>query len=532
MAQSDYPSPLSAVLTILLALVAYGLYRLLNPLLFHPYRTYLLLRRQGLRGPTFIPLLGELLHFGRYHDKGVYPYDCYTLGRDYHAQYGDVVHFMFGTLNVLLLSDPALVQAAWKTQHGSYHKGDIIKAGGRAFAGERALSHVDEPQHTRYIRMVSSAFHFQQLQWMATIMVDSSEAAIEKALWSATHDGQGGVVDVHKLYMDLALTVMLQSCFGTALDNKSGASATICRSLDQMFKLIFRRSIVLALPALQHLPILGKAELDNNREALMAVIRGLVRDRVEGRSHSKAEAGAADLLDLMLQAVDKETGEHLDEQQICTDAALFVLAGYETTSSLMAWVMRDLAQRPQLWQQCRSEVERVTGGGPLHSHHLAELHLIDACIHESFRLRPPVPTVGLQALEDHWLYATGEPSRPPLFIPKDVCVWADIASLQTSTALWGDNAAEYDEQRWLKGSDSYRKPAHPLAFNGFSVGSRGCLGAQFALMEARIMTAVTVRRCDMQLLPGQCDAPIVHKLTAQPRCGLLANIAPAATAGQ
>ena len=203
----------------------------------------------------------------------------------------------------------------------------------------------------------------------------------------------------------------------------------------------------------------------------------------------------------------------------------FVLAGHETTSSLMTWVMRDLMMRPDLWQQCREEVERVTGGGALKAEHLSELVLVDACIHESFRLRPPVPSTSIQASEDHWLDPQVE-GKPPIFVQRLVNVFVDNYSLHTSTELWGDTAEQYDEQRWVKGSERYSRPKHAVAFNGFSVGSRSCIGSSFALMEAKVMTALVVRRCRLRMVAGQQDV-VVQKLTIEPKGGLWAHVSAA-----
>ena len=167
------------------------------------------------------------------------------------------------------------------------------------------------------------------------------------------------------------------------------------------------------------------------------------------------------------------------------DAMTFILAGHDTTSALMTWLMRDLSARPKLWAECRDEVERVTEGGELREEHLSALTLITACIHESSRLRPPVPVVSLQASVDHTL--TPEGGRAPLFLPKDTNVFADWYAVHRSTAVWGATAGEWDEQRWIKGSASYFKPKHAASFGVFSVGSRSCIGSQFALMEARGM---------------------------------------------
>ena len=197
----------------------------------------------------------------------------------------------------------------------------------------------------------------------------------------------------------------------------------------------------------------------------------------------------------------------------------------------MTFVIRDLTLRPQLWRQCREEVERVTAGGPLLAHHLASLTLIDACIHETFRLLPPLPGNSIQAVHDHWL----DPQvagKPAIFIPKGMNLGTDIYGLHVSRELWGETADEYDEQRWVKGSERYWKPRHAVAFNGFSVGSRNCIGSNFALMEARVLTALLVRSVDVSMLAGEQYEVVTQKLTLEPRYGIRVSVVAAGEGGK
>ena len=109
--------------------------------------------------------------------------------------------------------------------------------------------------------------------------------------------------------------------------------------------------------------------------------------------------------------------------------------------------------------------------------------------------------------------------KPPIFVPRDVNVFVDNYVLHTSKELWGETAEQYDEQRWVKGSARYSKPKLAVAFNGFSVGSRSCIGSNYAIMEAKVMTALVVRRCEWTMVAGQQDVAI-QKLTTQPKGGL------------
>ena len=519
-------------------------YRLLDALVVQPYRRYTVLKQQHIPSTPFVPLLGDVLTMKTYASSN----QLLLVGKDLATKYGLVMQFMLGPFNVLQLADPDYVLAAWKTQHSHYHKGMLTKSMLGPLLGPLSMVLVDEPRHGKNRKMVAPAFHYSHLNSMASIMVDETNRAIDQLLvrvassgstnaggqaskmGAGEQSGTGGMesleggdrVEVHKLFTDLALNIIMHSSFGNSLQHIPDAQAIIYNALTTVLTLMRTRSrsLVSSTPILRDLPILGKLESDRGKAAMEAVVMQMVRDRASGRSHSLCDG--PDLLDILLQARDPDTGECLGEEQIRSDAMTFVLAGHETTSSLMTWVIRDLMLRPELWRQCREEVERVTAGGPLKAEHLSELVLIDACIHESFRLRPPIPLVSLQASEDHWLDPQVD-GKPPIFVQRDVNIIADSYTMHTSRELWGDTAEQYDEQRWVKGSERYSRPKHAVAFNGFSVGSRSCIGSSFALMEAKVMTALVVRRCQLTMVAGQEDV-IVKKLTIEPKGGLWAHV--------
>ena len=533
----------TVVFYVAITIVLYYTYRLVDYLIIKPYHRHLVMKRQNIPCSTFIPLIGDALQLQHYAATN----QLLTIGRDLADKYGPVMHYTLGPFNILQLADPDYILAAWKTQHAHYHKGVLAKSMLGPLLGELSMVLVDEPRHGKNRKMLAPAFHYNHLQSMVSIMVDEANKAIDRLLANTRSesgsssdsrssgsgadkavDSKEGAIEVHKFFIDLALNVIMQSSFGNSLEHIPDAQHIIYHALTTVLTLMQTRSLTMVahIPVLQSLPILGKVESDRGKAAMEAVVMQMVRERKAGRSRSNCEG--RDLLDMLLEARDPETGEEFDEEQIRSDAMTFVLAGHETTSSLMTWVMRDLMMRPKLWQQCREEVERVTEGGPLQARHLADLTLIDACIHESFRLRPPIPAVSIQASHDHWLDPQVD-GKKPIFIPRDVTVFADFYTLHTSKELWGDTAAEYDEQRWVKGSERYWKPKHVLGFNGFSVGSRSCIGSNFALMEAKVMAALVVRRCEWTMVAGQKDV-VTQKLTIEPKGGLWAHVTAVATA--
>ena len=394
----------------------------------------------------------------------------------------------------------------------------------RKLLGDESIGVKEGDIHARFRQMISPALHYTQLRAMPSIMAEETIAAIDAVI---SPSSPPTTVELHSWFTSLTLSIICSSSFGDSLDQIPHAKETIRHSLSTLLTIIAKRTLLLVsfIPVVRSLPILGKTEGDRMLADYNSVVLRMVEDRKAGRSNSKCDGH--DLLDLLLEARDPQTGECFTDEQVRGNVSSFLFAGHETTSSLMTWVLRDLLTRPKLWQQLREEVQRVTDGQMVTAAHVPQLTLIDACIHESFRLRPPGHQLSKEAAVDHWLQpqaeSTSGEAKPAIFVPKGTFVFHDIYAMQRSKEVWGEDAEVYDEQRWVKGSERYSRPTHPASFMAFSLGSYSCIGANFALMEAKVMLAEIVRRVDMELVAGQRDV-VKKRGTLIPKYGLKAIV--------
>ena len=76
-----------------------------------------------------------------------------------------------------------------------------------------------------------------------------------------------------------------------------------------------------------------------------------------------------DLLDIIMDMVDDQTGVGMDDDQLRAQVFSFLLAGHETTSVSLSWTLYELAKHPEIQEKIKKEADEVLGGGTyLQSH--------------------------------------------------------------------------------------------------------------------------------------------------------------------
>ena len=76
-----------------------------------------------------------------------------------------------------------------------------------------------------------------------------------------------------------------------------------------------------------------------------------------------------DLLQLMIDASDNETQEGLEKGEIIADSVGFMLAGYETTSTVLAFATYLLAANPEVQERLANEIHEYFEENPVSGLH-------------------------------------------------------------------------------------------------------------------------------------------------------------------
>lgn len=191
--------------------------------------------------------------------------------------------------------------------------------------------------------------------------------------------------------------------------------------------------------------------------------------------------------------IDELVRQTNDRKRIRSELLNILLAGRDTTASLLTNVWWLLSKTPTTWTQLQAEVASLNGAHPTFEQ-LKDLKFLRALLNETLRLYPVVPQNSREAQEDTVLPLGGGPNgTSPLFVAKGQVVGWSVYAMHRRTEYYGADAEVFRPERWLDDPVTGTKGLRPgweyLPFNG---GARICLGQQFALTEA---SYTTVRLC-------------------------------------
>lgn len=171
-----------------------------------------------------------------------------------------------------------------------------------------------------------------------------------------------------------------------------------------------------------------------------------------------------------------------------------LLAGRDTTASLLSWTVMMLARHPETFKKLRETIIENFGtySNPRNITFttLKSCQYLQYCMNESLRLFPVVPFNRRAATRDTTLPRGGGPDgQSPVYIKKGQAVIYSTHVMHRRKDIWGPDADEFKPDRWLNRKVGWEY----IPFNG---GPRICIGQQFALTEAGYVLVRLLQRFD------------------------------------
>lgn len=411
---------------------------------------------------------------------------------------GDVVELRgIPGIRWYLVTHPTGVEHVLKTRGRNYRKPDRFNAPVRMLAGNGILaSEGDTWLQNR--RLMQPAFHRQRLAGLVSQMADAAELAAER--WERLAD-EGAEVEIGEEMLRITLRIVGNTLFSHDL---SGDANALGQAIRASFATVSKRMTM---------PFVPPAWLPTRENRRFAAASDVVHRTVDAMIAERRRSGEErpDLLQMLLDAQDAETGARMDDRQVRDEALTLMLAGHETAAASMSWMWYLLARNPDVASRLREELDSVLGGRTPSVDDLPRLPYTRAVFDETLRLYPPAWGQPRESVEEDEVGGFRIPARKIVI----VCQWVT----QRRPDLW-DRPDDFVPERFLGGA---KESIVPWSYYPFGGGARMCIGNSFALMEAQVVLATLAQRFEPELVPGQDIVPDAT-FTLRPKHGVRMRI--------
>ncbi|KAF2792456.1 putative cytochrome P450 alkane hydroxylase [Melanomma pulvis-pyrius CBS 109.77] len=316
----------------------------------------------------------------------------------------------------------------------------------------------------------------------------------------------GATIDLAPLFHNLTLDVSTEFLFGQSTNSLDPGQEKSCDEFVEAFEYCqdpFKENISWFSILSQFLP---DPRFKRCIKVIQEFIDGIIESEIASRT-SKPDSATNRYVFL-----DELLSQTSDLTRIRSELLNILLAGRDTTASLLSNIFFELPRHPSIVSRLRREIAEHVGRDPPTYQQLKEMKYLKAIINESQRLYPIVPTNSRQAVKDTLLPHGGGPdATAPLFVPKGAVVAWLSRAMHRREDIYGPDAEAFNPSRWLDGEHA-SSPLRPgwgyLPFNG---GPRICIGQQFALTETSYVVVRLLQ--EFPVLESRDDEPWREKLS-------------------
>ena len=300
----------------------------------------------------------------------------------------------------------------------------------------------------------------------------------------------GSAIDLQADLMRYTVDAIAGLAFGAEVKTLDSDGDVIQQHLDKIFPALFKR-IFAPVATWRFVRLPADRRLDRSIAEVKAAVAGFITQARARRATDPAlREHPGNLLEAMIVAADQE-GSGIDDDQVAGNVLTMLLAGEDTTANTVAWMIHLLWRNPPALARATEEVRRVVGdaGAPT-LEQMAQLDYVEACAHETMRLKPVAPQLPLQALRDTTL---GD-----VQVPRGMIV-IGLMRRDSVSETHVPRAAAFEPERWLKeGAPGALASAAKRTSMPFGAGPRICPGRYLALLEMKMAMAVLLGHFDIQ----------------------------------
>ncbi|XP_015591510.1 cytochrome P450 9e2-like [Cephus cinctus] len=438
------------------------------------YRQYTYWKRRGIPYLEVIPLIGN---------QAPVLLKLKTLPAfimDMYNRYPDARFFGLMDFNkpVILIRDPKLVLDIGVKNFENFpnHRSFIDEKMDKLFA--KNIFFLRDERWKEMRATLSPSFTASKMKFMFELISKTSKDFVTYLL---EHPEETKSIETKDAFTRYTTDVIATAAFGISVnsmrdkDNDFYVNGKDIISFEQIWKII---KVVLFCTCPSIMRLTRQSFISRDKTTFF---RTIIQDAIKVRE----EKGIVrpDMIHLLMQARDNERVT-LSTDDIVAQAFIFFVAGFDTSSTLMCYMLHELVLNPDVQQKLREEVDQVTSGADdeVTYEMLQKMKYMDMVISETLRKHPPVSFIDRVCVKSFKL-PQSMPGYNDVTVEKDSSMWFPVRALHYDPQYFPD-PYKFDPERF---NDENKNKIVPCTYLPFGLGPRKCIGNRFALMETKII---------------------------------------------
>uniref|UniRef100_A0A672K6D7 unspecific monooxygenase n=1 Tax=Sinocyclocheilus grahami TaxID=75366 RepID=A0A672K6D7_SINGR len=423
-----------------------------------------------------------------------------------------------GRLPILMVTDLEMIKAIMVKECYSTFTNRRETNAGLAGPFADGITVVKDERWKRIRSSLSPYFTSGRLKEIFPIAVTHADRFI-KNMQKRDHEQP---VKVKEVVAPYSLDVVTSSSFSVDIDSINNADDPFVTNVKKFFKFSLFSPLILILtlfPSVANL--LGKMGISLFSRSSVDFFYNVLRKIKD--EHNKESNGRVDFLKLMIQnQIPDEKFEDTSDQpvkgltdhEILSQSFVFILGGYETTSTTLTYLLYNLATNPDCLEKLVVEIDtNFPSDTPITYDALMKMDYLEMAINESMRLLPTAPR--LERVCKKTVELNG------VTIPKDTLVGIPTYVLCHDPQLW-ESPDEFRPERF---SPESKSEMNQYGFMPFGLGPRNCIGMRFAQMIMKLLVLKLLQNFSMETCK-ETQIPLELNAIFQPKVPITLKFIP------
>ncbi|KAH9323606.1 hypothetical protein KI387_018245 [Taxus chinensis] len=435
-------------------------------------------------GPPGWPIIGNLFQLGRKPNESLFALS---------KRYGPLMTLSLGMKTTVIVSSPEMAKEFLRTH-------DHVFAGRVQTQASTTLSH-----HKSSIVVGEYGPRWQTLR-----RISSTQLITTKMLQSLHHlrrdevsrmtrtilEMEGKRVNIPHMVFCTGVNVITNMIWSRSLvDPNSEGSREFQDTLAMIMKIGGTPNVADIFPFLAFIDPQGlRRRLAKHLHKIHKLLDVFINDRMEGLGPER-RADDKDFLDVLLEL----RGDDMTLTDIRAIIYDLIVAGSETTSTALEWVMAELICNPHSMKRVQEELKEVVGyNRQVEESDIGKLPYLQAVMKEGFRLHPPLPLLIPHRAESRC-------EIDGYMIPKHSEVIVNVWAMGRDPAIWKD-PSKFLPERFLESENSNKDfKGRDFDLIPFGSGRRICMGLPLANRMVYLILGSLLHSFEWNLPDGQSE---------------------------